>query len=220
MAGGARPTRPPPPHRDAAGSSLSAAEPHASICAKRRLRAAAGQDHGGPGELGQRWRRRALHVERARESHREPGTAGGQFQLAAGLAGGDQMLVAGCVEDCVALRTREFFGDLDSAGLHDFDRDKGDPAPCLSAEHAHQVRIAHRGERVIAHAGLRQRHVADEQVAFVDGAAVARIGRGSDGEALAKRIEQRVGHRADVAARGRVEGRAVLEVDALRASLS
>jgi hypothetical protein len=67
---------------------------------------------------------------------------------------------------------------------------------------------------------VAEQHIADEEVALEHRARVFREGRADDGEALAgavQRVQQRLGHGADVALRRAVEGGAVLEVDLLRA---
>ena len=63
-----------------------------------------------------------------------------------------------------------------------------------------------------------EQHVADEEVALEDRAAVVRERRRGDREVAAELVHQRLEHRADVAARRRVEGRADLEVDLRRAA--
>ena len=48
--------------------------------------------------------------------------------------------------------------------------DEAHLAPRLRLQHAHEVGVRHRRERMVLHAGLGQQHVADEQVAAADGA--------------------------------------------------
>jgi hypothetical protein len=95
--------------------------------------------------------------------------------------------------------------------------DQSDLAARLCLHHAHQIRICHRRERVVLHAGFVEQHLADEQVALEDGAPVVGEGGRGDAEVGLQRVHQRLGHRADVALRRAVEGGAVLEVDLLRA---
>ena len=92
--------------------------------------------------------------------------------------------------------------------------DQADLAPRLAAQHAHQVGVRHRRERMILHAGFGEQLVADEQVA-----AGRWCGRspGKAGQAMVKSAckasHQGVGDRADVAPRRGVEGRAILEIE-------
>ena len=79
--------------------------------------------------------------------------------------------------------------------------------------HAHEIGVRHRGERMIPHARFGQEHVADEEVALVDRARVGGKGGAGDGEIGAERVQQRIGHRSNVAARRRIERRAVLEIE-------
>jgi hypothetical protein len=58
--------------------------------------------------------------------------------------------------------------------------DQSDLAACLCLHHAHQIRICHRRERVVLHAGFVEQHLADEQVALEDGAPV--VGEGGSGD--------------------------------------
>ena len=87
----------------------------------------------------------------------------------------------------------------------------------LRAEDGDEVGVGHRRERVVAHAALAEQHVADEEMALEDRAPVVGERRRRDREVGAERVHQRLGDRADVAGRCRVEGRAVLEVDLLGA---
>ncbi len=84
----------------------------------------------------------------------------------------------------------------------------------LPRQHAHQARIGHRVERVVAHVRIGQQQVADEQMAEEDGAAVLGEGRTVDRLLAAQRVEQRIADRADVALVRRIECRAVLEEEA------
>ena len=95
--------------------------------------------------------------------------------------------------------------------------DEADLAPALALHHAHQVRVVHRRQRVVAHAAVAEQQVADEQVALEDGAPVLRKRRAHRRKVRLEGLQQRLGHRPDVAAVGRVEGGADLEVDLLRA---
>ena len=101
-------------------------------------------------------------------------------------------------------------------------RDESDPTPGLRLHHAHQIGVGHRRQRVVAHTAVAEQLIAHEQMAFEHGAQVFRERRADDRETLARavqRIEQRVSHRADVAFCGRIEGRAVFEIDLLHALL-
>ncbi len=65
---------------------------------------------------------------------------------------------------------------------------------------------------MVAHAGLGEQLVANEQIALVDGALVGREGRIEHGEVRAQRVQERIGHRPDVALVGGIERGAVLEI--------
>ena len=88
----------------------------------------------------------------------------------------------------------------------------------LARQHAHQVGIMHRVERVVLQRALVQRHGADEQIALVDGAAGLREGRRHQHDGLAAIGAQRIHHRADIAGIGGIEGRADLEQHMARAA--
>ena len=83
----------------------------------------------------------------------------------------------------------------------------------LCLQYAHEVGVGHRRERMVAHAAFAEQHIADEQVAFEDGALVVRERRHGDRERCADGSHQRIDHRADVADGRALEGGAVLEVD-------
>ena len=99
-------------------------------------------------------------------------------------------------------------------GLHLLQRDQPDLVRGLARQHAHQAGVGHRVQRMMAHAGVRQQHIAHEQVAEEDGAAVLRERRAIDRLFRPQRFEQRVAHRADIAGVGRIEGRAIFEEEA------
>ena len=160
-------------------------------------------------------------AQRARETQRKSRAAGGERQVDAGAPGRDQVLVARRVHD----RVRAAFGGKRfqprthgvCSCLHVGIRHEPDLARRLRREHADEARVGHRRQRMVAHARVGEQDVADEQVAAIDRAPVARIGRRRGRRQAARRDAergaQRFGDRADVAARRRVEGRAVLEVD-------
>jgi len=117
------------------------------------------------------------------------------------------------VADAVRREPRELGPDRFGTAVHHGPGDQADAAPRLAPEHADEIRVAHRRQRVVAHRRIRQQFTADEQVAEVDRALVDRERRAGDREFRAERVEQGFGDRADVAGVGRVERRAVLEVD-------
>jgi hypothetical protein len=85
----------------------------------------------------------------------------------------------------------------------------------LPLQHAHEIGVGHRRERMLFHARFAEQRIADEQVPAIQRAAVLGKDRAGDREAAVvadrERVEQGVGHRADVAGVGRIECRAVLE---------
>jgi hypothetical protein len=64
---------------------------------------------------------------------------------------------------------------------------------------------------MVAHARCRQQHIADEQMAAEDCASIGGKGRAGNGDAALQALPHGVGHRSDIAARGRIEGRAIFE---------
>ena len=155
--------------------------------------------------------------EPARKPQCQPGAAGRQRQIQNGLGGGNEVLVARRIDDRMAAATHFEFGEPSTHGRGaSLDIGAGDQAdwrPALRSEHAHQIGVGHRCQRVLAHARFAEQHVADEEVTQINGALVARIGRCAGDDASAQRGLQRLGDRADVALRRRVEGGTVLEVD-------
>ena len=95
--------------------------------------------------------------------------------------------------------------------------DQAHLAPGLRLQHAHQVGVGHGGQRVVLHAALVQQHIACKQIALEHRALVVRKSRGGNAEIAAQRIHQGLRHRADIAGGGAVKGRAVFEIDLLRA---
>jgi hypothetical protein len=69
----------------------------------------------------------------------------------------------------------------------------------LRLQHANQVGVGHRRQRVVAHGAVGQQQVTDEEVALVDRAAVFRKGRRDEREVSAGIRQQGFGHRPDVA---------------------
>ena len=74
-------------------------------------------------------------------------------------------------------------------------------------------RVPHWRQRVVAHPGFGQQHVADEQIAPIDRSPRFGKGRAIEREIGAECRDQRLGDRADIAGIGRIEGRAVFEQD-------
>ena len=70
---------------------------------------------------------------------------------------------------------------------------------------------------MVLHRALGERQVADEQIALVDRPTRRRERGAGDGEVGAREVHQRLGHGADVAFVGRVEGRAIFEEQLLGA---
>jgi hypothetical protein len=104
-----------------------------------------------------------------------------------------------------------------SAG-HDIVRNVPDLQRGLRLQHTYQVRVAHRRQRMVAHARLAQQLIADEKVTLENSSAVFRERRACDGEAAPECRHECFGHRSDVARGRRVESRTVLEVDLPRAA--
>ena len=86
-----------------------------------------------------------------------------------------------------------------------------DGAVGLPRQHAHQVGVGHRRQRMVLHAALVQQRPADEQMALVDAARIGRKRRAGQGKARSQRREQCIRHRSDIARLRAVEGRAVFE---------
>ena len=193
----------------------------------RRLRAAAREDERRPSArhvgFGVVARRRGPAGARVLgQAERDAGAAHQQRQVARRLREDVQVLVVGGVGDRVAdaVRPQSLDGGVHGLGAeaHERVRQQAHLVACLPAEHAHEAGVAHRGERVIAHRRVRQELRADEQVPLVHRAAVGGEGRAHEREIAAQRVEQRVGHGADVAGVGRVEGRADLEQEPVGAA--
>ena len=194
-----------------------------------RLRRAAGEHRRIAVDARQRGRvvalgQQARGAEIRRQAERDARAAGDERQVRAGLAEHVEIAVGQRVGDREA---RAFRAQLRDRRAHccgaEADRvvaDQADPRRRLALQHAHEVRVLHRRERMVLHPRFVQQRIADEQVAAKDRAAVLRECRARDREAAARRVEQRVGNRADVACVGGVERRAILEEElaaALRA---
>ena len=168
--------------------------------------------------------------EVARQADRQARAGADQRQVANRLAEAVQVVVVDRVGD----RDRDAFAPQGvearpdrrgrSAGRAVIDEaDAAGRAPVrprrreLRLQDADEVGVGHRRQRMVAHAALGEQHVADEEMALEDRARVVGERRRRDREVAAELVHQRLEHRADVAARRRVEGRADLEVDLRRA---
>ncbi len=158
-------------------------------------------------------------AEVGRQAHGDAAAAGDQRMARRRLADRQQMRIRHRVDDGVApaafLEAGHCLADRPGALLDHGEGHQCHGAVGLAGQHAHQVGVLHRGQRVVLHAALVQQRGADEQVPLVDCAAVGRECRVGQGEAAAQALDQRIRHRADVAGLGAVEGRAVLEEDLL-----
>src|SRR6218665_2748124 len=117
----------------------------------------------------------------------------------------------------LVLERRDSSANGISAQSHSPVVDQAYLAMALRLYHAHQVGIGHGGEGMVLHAALTQQHVANEQMALEDPAAVVGKRRCGDREIATDGVHQRFGHGADIALGRAVKGRAVLEVDLARA---
>ena len=90
----------------------------------------------------------------------------------------------------------------------------------LPAQHAHEVGVRHRRQRMIAHRANPTAALADEQVAAdrSSGRSPGKPGRRSRNRSPSS-VQQRIGDRTDIAGVGRIESRAIFEIDLARAGL-
>ena len=161
------------------------------------------------------FRQQAGAAEIRRQSHRDAGTAGDQRVVFGRLADRDQMRVAHRIDDGVAaalfLQRGHRLADRHGTLLDDGVGDEAHRAIGLPRQHAHQVGVGHRRQRMVLHAALVEQRAADEQIALIDAARIRRECRTGKREAAAECGDQRIGDRADIAGVGAVEGGAVLE---------
>ena len=161
------------------------------------------------------FRQHAGTQEIRRQSHRHTGTAGDQRVVFGRLADRDQMRVAHRIDDGVAaallLQRGHRLSDRDGSLLDDGIGNEAHRAIGLPRQHAHQVGVGHRRQRMVLHAALVEQSAADEQIALIDAARIRRECRTGKREAAAECGDQRIGDGADVAGVGAVEGGAVLE---------
>ena len=124
-------------------------------------------------------------AEVLRQPHRHAGAAGDQRVAGDRLADREQMRVGDRVDDRVApalllQRRRARRGSRRRRCSTVANGTSPTVAVGLPRQHAHQVRVAHRRQRMVLHAALVQQRGADEQVALVDGARIGGEGRAGD----------------------------------------
>ena len=187
-----------------------------SDLALRRRRAGTGEDHR-RAAFAPPCRRiaRARADEVRRQAERDAGTAGDQPDAGGGDTDPAQILVGDGIDDHDGPACRHFRADtgLDrgSALQHRMERHVTDPVPGLRRQPAADVRIGHRCQRVVLHAGFVEQPIADEQVALEQLPAGGGKDRADDRPVGAELVHQGVDHRADIAFRRRIEGRAIFE---------
>ena len=199
-----------------------------AICWKRGLRAASGQARCRPADLSARLAARrsrpdlAGRHQRARQSKADAGSTDRQPMVCGDQTDGLEVAVEDRVDDRGSDALARKLGQTRSNGLrtarHSREIDETDLRLALAAQHAHQIEVVHRVERMILQGAFVQRHGADEQIALVDGAAGLRERRRHQHDRLATIGAQRVHHRADIAGIGEIEGRADLEKHVARAA--
>ena len=96
---------------------------------------------------------------------------------------------------------------------HGFEINQADFALALHLQHPHQVGILHGRKGVVLHARFVQQHIPHKQMALEYSAAVVGKSRCGNGEISTQGGHQGLSHRANVALRRAVEGRAVFEID-------
>lgn len=168
------------------------------------------------------WRDLFALTSVAAHSDRHTGAGGDQLEWLQGCAHGQEVIVAHGIDDGdlhpFDLERTNAVGDGTGPSAHGSPIDQTHPAMGLRLQHPYQVGIRHRRERVMAHARVGQKHIADEEMAFEDGSSVLGKGRACNGEVGTKCIHERVGHRTDVSLGRGIEGGTVLEVN-LRCAL-
>ncbi len=137
--------------------------------------------------------------------------------LGGGLADRPQVVVVDRIDDGESVGSVQRFAKRDFAAADLCQIDQPNRQSCLLSQHAHQVGIAHRGQRMILHRGFGEEGVADEQVPLEHRAAIGREGGAGEGAGFSDEVEQGLGYGADIAFSGGVEGRAVLEEELPRA---
>jgi hypothetical protein len=187
-----------------------------------RGRTRAGQHRGCSGNLRQGIGRGGVTEQTAaakiiRQAERDAGAAGDQSKIGRRRADRFEIAVFDGVDNrmgkAVAPEPREGLADRRHAARHVLMRHQPNLAAALPLQHPHEARVAHRRQRVVAHPRFRQQHVADEQVTLVDRPLGFRKSRAEQREIGVEGGHQRFRHRADIAAIGRIKGRAVFEQD-------
>ncbi len=145
-----------------------------------------------------------------RNAEADAGTGGHQRHVGTRRADGLEVGIRHRVDhggaDAFRLESGNAFAYGGRAARHHVVFHQPDLVGGLWLQHAHQVGIGHRCERVVLHAGLGEQHVAHIQIATKDGAAILGEGRAGDGEIGAELFHQCIHHRADVALGCGVEG--------------
>ncbi|MNV17589.1 hypothetical protein D3C71_1083820 [compost metagenome] len=156
-----------------------------------------------------------------RQTQGQPRTAGQQRQIGAGGTEGVQIAVRQGIGDCHTdtlspqfgnFRTH-LFGPLGNCVV----AQQTDIQASLRLQHPNQIGIGHRRQRVMLHARLAEQLILHKQVATKDRPAILRECRAGQGEVATQCGQQRFADLADIAGRGGVEGRAILEKNLLAA---
>ena len=105
---------------------------------------------------------------------------------------------------------RERRPDHRRAARHRRERHQANRPVGLPRQHAHEVRVSHRRQRMVLHPAFRQQRIADEQMPLVYRPRIGGERRARRRKSAAQRCDQRVRHRADVPLVRAVERRAVL----------
>ena len=166
-------------------------------------------------------RQQAGGAEILRQPHRDARPAGDQRMPGAGRADGEQMLVIHRIHDGIAPagigQARDLAPDRGLALVHHGEGDEAYAAIGLARQHAYQIGVRHRRQRVVLHPRFTQQLLPDEQMPLVDAAPIRREGGAGDGEARTQPLQQRIRDGADIARIRAVEGGAVFEEDLPRA---
>ena len=199
------------PAASASGSTCSAGRPLSQKCAHLRIGGdrAAARHHRARGPrrpaVTARWHRCSVPRSRTssaagrsrRPSRRSPARRSFSADAKLHQVGvGDGVDAPRCVTPSARSASKRFA--IAAGALRDPRRASISPTlrRCLRLQHAHQVGVGHRRQRVVVHAAVAQQHVADEQVALEHRALVVREGRAGDREALACRAARPSAHRS------------------------
>lgn len=200
---------------------------NSASCSERAFRATAGKNHPAAIHCGQarpvaRWGDEPLRLPDRRVVLNDSCVARHQLPVGSQLGEHIEIAIIDRIRNEVANtlpgRGRDSLLQMCRAGTDQRMGKKANPGWRLPLQHANEIGIRHRRQRIVALRRVRDQLGPEKEMAVVDGATKRGRGGAKRSVVRARELHQHVRHGTDIAAVGGIECRTILEEDLTRAT--